>query len=165
MGSPSVQGITLWFAPQESSIICRINGQDGFWSALQSQLVILAHCLDPMVPWGVTPESVPTHPESPAAPSSLSPAEALRAAKGCEIQEQLGSPVPPSEQPRSGKSPRSVAQTPLHLTWPALVGSNEVLVCPRARVRPKDLAVHQELAPLLVLALSQQLLESKAGQM
>lgn len=38
-------------------------------------------------------------------------------------------------------------------------------MCPGARVRPKDLAVHQELAPLLVLALSQQLLESKVGQM
>lgn len=37
-------------------------------------------------------------------------------------------------------------------------------MCPRARVWPKDLAVHQELAPLLVLALGQQLLESKAGQ-
>lgn len=63
MGSPSVQGITLRFAPQESPIICRINGQDGFWPALQPQLVILAHGLDPMVPWGVTPWVVPTHPE------------------------------------------------------------------------------------------------------
>lgn len=111
------------------------------------------------------------HPESPAAPSSLSPAKGLRAAKGRAgggLRDTGAARLPSlplSEQLRLGKSPCSIAQTPLHLTWPALIGSDEVLVRPRARVRPKDLAVHGELAPLLVLALSQQLLESKAGQM
>lgn len=49
------------------------------------------------------------------------------------------SSLPLSEQLRSG---RAHAQTVLHLTWPALVGSDEILVCPRAWVWPKDLAVH-----------------------
>lgn len=29
-----------------------VNGQDGFWPALQPQHVVLAHRLDPMVVWG-----------------------------------------------------------------------------------------------------------------
>ena len=72
------------------------------------------------------------------------------------MQEQLGSPPRLSEQPR--KSPRSLAQPLLNLTWPALVGSDEVLVRPGAGVRPEDSAVHREPAPLLLLALGQQLL-------
>lgn len=52
MGSTSVGGIALRFAPQESSIVCRVNGQDGFWPAVQPQLVVLTHCLHPMVIWG-----------------------------------------------------------------------------------------------------------------
>lgn len=49
-------------------------------------------------------------------------------------------------------------------TWPALVGRDEVLVRPGARVWPEDLAVHRELAPLLVLTLGQQLLQGTAGR-
>lgn len=48
-------------------------------------------------------------------------------------------------------------------TWPALVGCDEVLVCAGAGIRPEHLAVHRELAPLLVLTLSQKLLQGKKG--
>lgn len=52
MGSPSVGGIALGFAPQESSVVRRVNGQDGFRPAVQPQLVVLTHRLHPMVIWG-----------------------------------------------------------------------------------------------------------------
>lgn len=152
MGSHSVQGIALRLPPQESSIIGRINGQHGFWPALQPQLVIFTHSFDPMVPWGVTPRSAPSHPEL----------QCCRRATRCRSISAPLSALP--KQLRLVRGPDSIAQIRLHLTWPALVGSNEVLVCAWARVWPKDLAVHRELAPLLVLTLSQQLLESKVEQ-